>query len=221
MRRVHPNAARQRGNAARSQNRAATDGQAVEFVRMFADGNHSVSARNRAREAPPPAAAIKVAYSNRVSPWTLRPRHRRPMKVRDTLRSNCDAQRAAPLRPSLANPCALKNASKFCPGVVADSAVLTAAGLCAAQHCKYLKEAPRRESRGLPREGALREPRHNQREGFQGGLPEPPSWRLQAVRVGATARCGARDCGLMMKNLRAHPAPVPTGQPLIPRRGAL
>ena len=91
VRRVHPNAARQRGNAARSQNRAATDGQAVEFVRMFADGNHSVSARNRAREAPPPAAAIKVAYSNRVSPWTLRPRHRRPMKVRDTLRSNCDA----------------------------------------------------------------------------------------------------------------------------------
>ena len=76
-----------------------------------------------------------------------RPRHRRPMNVRDTLRSNCDAQHAAPLRPSLANPCALKNASKFCPGVVADSAVLTAAGLCAAQHCKYLKEAPRRESR--------------------------------------------------------------------------
>ena len=159
MRRVHPNAARQRGNAARSQNRAATDGQAVEFVRMFADGNHSVSARNRAREAPPPAAAIKVAYSNCVSPWTLRPRHRRPVMVRDTLRSNCDAQRAAPLRPSLANPCALKNASKFCPGVVADSAVLTAAGLCAAQHCKYLKEAPRRESHGLPREGALQEPR--------------------------------------------------------------
>ena len=63
-----------------------------------------------AREAPPPAAAIKVAYSNRFTPWTLRPRHRRPVMVRDTLRSNCDAQRAVPLRPSLANPCVLENA---------------------------------------------------------------------------------------------------------------
>ena len=134
MRRVHPNAARQRGNAARSQNRAATDGQAVAFVRMFADGNHSVSARNRAREAPPPAAAIKVAYSNRVSPWTLRPRHRRPMKVRDTLRSNCDAQRAAPLRPSFpGQPLRSQERFKILSG--------GGCGLCGAHSCRFVRGA--------------------------------------------------------------------------------
>ena len=59
---------------------------------------------------------------------------------------------------------------------------------------------------------------HNQREGFQGGLPEPLSWRLWAVRVGATARCGARDCGLRwLEGVRAkhRPSSLPRSAPVL------
>ena len=112
---VRPNGDERRAEAQRSWVRAATLRQAVNFIRWYAADTHSVFPDTGAREAYSAEAAIKMAHPTLVSPWTLTPRHRWPMMVRDTVRSNCHAQRAALLRPALANPHVIENASKFCP----------------------------------------------------------------------------------------------------------
>ena len=71
VRPVHPNAVERWGSAARSGVRAATVGSAVNFFLGFAANNHSVFSSNRAREALPAAAAIKVACSTLSLLWLL------------------------------------------------------------------------------------------------------------------------------------------------------
>ena len=76
---------------------------------------HRHGRHNRAREAPPTAAAIIAAYSTVKSLYLVQPRHWPPLRVRTTTSSNRHAQRAALLRQSMANPLVDENLSKFCP----------------------------------------------------------------------------------------------------------
>ena len=77
--------------------------QAVTFALAFEADTHSVLADTGAREALLRRAVIIAACSTVEPLKRLQPRHRPPVRVRDTMDSNRHALRAALSRHSLTN----------------------------------------------------------------------------------------------------------------------